>query len=421
MKHIVILGGGFGGLQAALALSKKLKRNRLQENYSVVLADRNSFHTFTPLLYEIAVTSQETASDLELQTIVSFPLQKLLADTSVTLVQDHLVRVDLENKLVVLSKSKIEFVYLVIALGSEPYYYDIPGLDMYALPLKTFDDAIRIRDRIVSTFRSSRRNVRIVIGGGGPTGVELASEIRKWIPELKEECYNTCRAEITIVEATTRILASFDENVSQKAMLRLRKLGISILPHTRIARVDAKKTYFNDGKEKEYDILIWAGGVKANSAVDPIPLEKGMRGRIETNEYAVPNSAPHDFVFVIGDNAVLHHPVSGTPTPLMARPAILQGRIAAENIMIKILANECGGTTTEKKRRYLFRNYPYIIPLGGKYALAQIGTITFSGFVAWVFKGFTELNYFLSIMPFFTALGVWLKGLNIFIRNDRLG
>lgn len=416
MKHIVILGAGFGGLQAALTLSKKLKRHRLLEQYSIVLVDRNPFHTFTPLLYEIAATSPETASDLKLQALVSFPLGKLIGKRNITLVEDNFIAADLDRKIVTLSKSKIEFAYLVIALGSESYYFDIPGLDKYALSLKTFDDAIRIRDRIVSAFRGAeRRNVRIIVGGGGPNGVEIASEIRQWIPELEEECDRmNCDAEITIVEGAARVLAAFDEKASERAMKRLHKLGILALLNTRITRADERKVYLNDGTTKEYDVFIWTGGVKTNSLIDSLPLKKGGRGGIEVDANTVPSDAGYDFIFAIGDNALLYNPLTHTPTPLMARPAIIEGRIAAENIIATI-------TKKNQKRAYPFRSYPYIAPFGGKYAIAKVGRFTFSGIFAWVFKGFTELSYFLSIMPFWIAVGVWLKGLTIFIRNDRLG
>ncbi len=415
MKHIVILGAGFGGLQAALTLEKLLKRRRSSEEYSVTLVDRNAFHTFTPLLYEIAATSPETAGDLKLQALVSFPLKKLVEKRNIMLVEDNFIALDLDCKTVTLLKSKIEFEYLIIALGSESYYFDIPGLDKYALSLKTFDDAIRIRDRIVSVFRTAERNVRIIVGGGGPNGVEIASEIRQWIPELKKECdQKNCGAEITIVEGAARVLAAFDEKTSERAMKRLHALGIWTLLNTRITEADGEKVYLSNGTSKNYDVFIWTGGVKTNSAIDSLPLKKGGRGGIEIDADTAPRDTTYDFVFAIGDNALLHHPLTHTSTPLMARPAMIQGRIAAKNIIATI-------TKKDEKYRYSFRSYPYIAPLGGKYAIAKVGKLYVSGLPAWIFKGFTELNYFLSIMPFWTAIKVWLKGLSIFIRNDRLG
>ncbi len=415
MKHIVILGAGFGGLQAALTLGKQLRRHHLSEEYSVTLVDKNRFHTFTPLLYEIAATSPETATNLELQTLVSFPLERLVRKRGVAFMQDTFVALDLDRKIVALSKSRIGFDYLVIALGSEPYYFDIPGLDTYALSLKTFDDAIRIRDRVVSLFRTSERNVRIIVGGGGPNGVEIASEIRQWIPELDEECgRKNCGAEITIVEGSARVLAAFDEKTSEQAMKRLHTLGISTLLNARITKADKERAYLSDGTSKNYDILIWTGGVTTNSAVNSLPLKKGGRGRIEINKNTVPDEAKYDSVFAVGDNTLLLHPLTRMPTPLMARPAIVEGRVAAKNIIAAI-------TKRDRRYGYPFRSYPYIAPLGGKYAIAKVGRFTLSGLPAWIFKGFTELNYFFSIMPFPTAIKVWFKGLKIFIRNDRLG
>ncbi|MEX2410610.1 MAG: hypothetical protein WD607_04435, partial [Candidatus Paceibacterota bacterium] len=114
--------------------------------------------------------------------------------------------------------------------------------------------------------------------------------------------------------------------------------------------------------------------------------------------------------YAIGDISCIYDPKTGNPTPAVARSAIEQGRIVAHNILNK-----------NNPKEYKYKKYPYIIPIGGKYAVAKIGPIVFSGFIAWVFKGVVELNYFLSILPFFKALKVWFKGLKIFIKNDRLG
>ncbi len=400
MVNIVILGAGFGGLQAALTLSKKLKKHDLWEKYSVILVDKNPFHTFTPLLYEIAATSPETASDLKLQELVSFPIESLIAYRHIDFINDEVAGVEMERKKIRLSRSEIDFEYLIIALGAEVNYFDIPGLQKHALPLKTFGDSIRIRDRIAEIFRSSGKNARVVIGGGGSTGVELAGEIKEWIPELRKECSSECGAEITIIESNPHILANLDERVIKRAERRLQKIGVSIIPNTKITKIDDKKTiHLENGNHIEGDVIIWTGGVKANGL-----FEK----RIEVPE----TTELKDGVYAIGDISRM--------APLMARPAIIQGRIAAKNIFQKILIEEGFEEKTERNF-YKNRNYPYIIPVGGKYAVAKIGPFVISGIAAWIFKGLTELNYFLSIMPPLQAIKVWFRGFLIFIKNDRLG
>jgi NADH dehydrogenase len=367
MKNIVILGAGFGGLQAALTLSKK---------HPVILVDKSPFHIFTPLLYEIATTPPEIADNLKLQELISFPIKDLVAGKNIDFVNDCVEGIDTENKKIQLSRSELDYEYLINALGSEVNYFNVPGLKENSLHLKTFADAIKLRDRLTG-------KKRIVIGGGGATGVELAGEIKLGLPET----------EITVIDAGPSILANMDKRVTQKAERRLGKLGISVMSNTRISKVDDKCVYFENGDRRECDLIIWTGGVKANSLV---------KERIET-----PGTMNvDDGVYAAGDISKL--------APMMARPAMIEGRIAAKNVLDKI----SGG---KDKYYYKNRNYPYIVPVGGKYAVAKIGPLVLSGLPAWTFKGLTELNYFLSIMPFFTALKVWFKGFLIFIKNDRLG
>lgn len=392
MKNIVILGAGFGGLQAALRLSKKLKKHDLWEKYSVTLIDKNPFHIFTPLLYEIAATSPEIASNLKLQDLVSFPIDSLVSYRRIEFINDEVAGIDAAQKKIRLSRSEMDFEYLVIALGAEVNYFDIPGLKENALVLKTFGNALKIRDKI-----HEKERARVVIGGGGPTGVELGGEIKSW----------DIGAEVMIVESTPRILAAMDERTSKKAEERLKKLGVSIITGTKITKVGSEAVLLSNGEKKDYDALIWTGGVKANSIVEE---------RIE----APTTMNVRDNVYAIGDISAVFDPKTKKPAPGMARPAIREGQIAAENIFQKILLNE-KITERPKFREYKHRHYPYITPVGGKYAIAKIGPFIISGLPAWIFKGLTELNYFISIMPLLQALKIWLKGFIIFVKNDRLG
>jgi len=407
-KNIVILGAGFGGLQAALTLSKKLKKRGLWEKYSVVLIDKNPFHTFTPLLYEIAATSPETASNLNLQDLVSFPIQSLVAYRHVEFRNDCVEGIDWENRKVRLSRSELDFEYLVTALGAEVNYFDIPGLKEHGLPLKTFADALKIRDTIVEIFRNAKRNVRIVVGGGGSTGVELASEIKGWVPELTRECGAKCETEITIVESHTRILFHLDERVADKAERRLARIGVAIVAGAKISRIDGKAVYFTNGEKREFDILIWTGGVKANVATGQLEVAQDTETAMAAG------------VFAVGDGATLINPATKRPVPGMARPAMMEGRVAAENIFRKILEAENLAAESDGPV-YRHREYPYIIPVGNKYAAAKIGPFVVAGLPAWIFKGITELNYFLSIMPPIQAIKIWFRGFLIFVKNDRLG
>lgn len=418
-KNIVVLGAGFGGLQAALTLSKKLKKRDLWEKYSVILVDKNPFHTFTPLLYEIAATSPKTASNLKLQNLVSFPVNSLISYRHIAFINDEVVGVDMEKKCIRLSRSEIDFEYLIIAIGAEVNYFNIPGLAENSLQMKSFSDAIKIRDRITGVFRNSKKNVKIIIGGGGATGVELASEIKSWIPELRRECGSKCDTEITIIESNPSVLFNLDKRVAKKASERLQKLGISVITNAKLSKIDKGNAYFTNGEKRGFDVLIWTGGVKASALTGEMPFKTEARGRIEA-EQSTALGTTHENVFAIGDAAVIYHPHTNQPTPWTARPAMMEGRIAAKNVFQKILTEE-GFSKEPKEYLYKHREYPYIIPVGGKYAVAKIGPFVVSGIFGWFFKGITELNYFFSIMPPFEALKIWFRGFLIFVKNDRLG
>ncbi len=416
-RNVVILGGGFGGIQAALSLSKKLNTLKEKNIYRIVVVDKREYHTFTPLLYEIATTSEEIANDLRLRHFVTYNLKHVLHNEHISVIHDTVLSVNPENRIVYLKNREIPFEYLVIALGSETNYFNIPGLRQHALPLKTFEDAIGIRNTIEEKMKKQDK-VRIVIAGGGPTGVELAGEIKSWGSKLTGELYKQCGIEVTLVDGGATILPMLHKKTAKKATKRLRKLGIMVVMGKRIAEIKEKEIIMDTKDSLPYDICIWTGGVKAMELKESLSLQYEKQGRIKISEalQCVFQQKYNNNIYAIGDIACAYDPKTGVPTSLMARPAITQGKIVAKNIIEKIKHGE-----KAKQHSYVFRNYPYIIPIGGKYAIAKIGPITISGILAWIFKGIVELEYFLSILPFSQAIRMWFRGFLIFIRNDRLG
>jgi len=418
-KNIVILGGGFGGVRTALSLSKKLKGIK-DNNYRIVVVDKKEYHTFTPLLYEIATTSEQTANDLQLKHFVTYNLKHILRDKHISVVEDTVLYVDINGKSVNLKYRSISFEYLVIALGAETNYFDIQGLKKYALPLKTFNDAITIRNAI-ETATIQKDRVKIIIGGGGPTGVELAGEIKSWGRELTGELHKKCAIDITIVDDGPMILSMFHQKIAMKAKKRLEKFGVKIMTGKRITEITKTNVILDDAELIPYNICVWTGGVKATTLTSELPVQYEKRGRIEITEAleciaSNPNLNVCKNIYAIGDIACVYNPKTKQPTPLMARPAIVEGKIVAKNIIEKIKYGEKAKIYTYKPK-----NYPYIIPVGGKYAIAKIGPFTISGILGWIFKGIVELEYFMSILPFSKALKMWFRGFLIFIKNDKLG
>lgn len=424
-RQIVIIGAGFGGLRVAKKLAARLRREHLSKHYRIILIDRNTYHTYTPMLYEVAATSKETANYLALRDIVTFDIPSLVRDyPEITCVHDTVKMLDLANGDVHCEMRELKFDYLVLAMGSETNYFDIPGLQEHALPMKTFMDAVTLRDRILRQYAAGGE-LRVVIGGGGSTGVELAGELQEWFAELREEARTGCTPTVTIVEGAPTVLSGFAPGIIARAMLRLKKLGVSLVLNDRVTHADSAALTLQSGAKVPYDILVWTGGVKASSLMSSLPLKREIKGRVEVRDAmeCMPQSADLKFygtVYGLGDVVCVFDPATQKPVPLVARAAIIQADIVAWNIVEQILVAE-GRQKMPIFRHYRPKAYPYVIPVGGKYAIARVGPFTFAGFIAWVFKGLIELMYLSSLFSFRTAIKIWLKGLRIFIENDRLG
>ncbi len=283
---------------------------------------------------------------------------------------------------------------------------------------------MKIRDTIWKLAREKRGEIKVIIGGGGSTGVELAGELMAWCGELEEE-FKKCALRVQIIEAAPTILPDFEEKVIGLAEKRLRSLGVEIIAGRGIARAESKKIFLENGAEIPFDILVWAGGIKAPAILSTLPLELEQRGRAVVAQGMeclpqTPTLKLYGKIYGLGDSVCFYNPLTKKPLPAVARAALAEADVVAHNIVEEIKQLEAENYKL-KIKNYRPQEYPYVIPIGGKWAIAKIGPLVISGFFAWIFKGLVELNYLASIMPFSRALRIWLKGLKIFIQNDRLG
>ncbi len=416
-KKIVILGAGFGGLRAAAQIGKAIMAHKLEDKYEVVIVERNDHHTYTPLLYEVATTLADTVTAPRLHEVATFNIKSIFARLSVTPLRDNIMGIDLEKSVIQLELGgALIFDHLIITLGSETNDFGIPGLHEHSLPLKTFGDAIRIRDRIADLMTSGEKDVdqiKILVGGAGSTGVEIAGELKM------------LGFSVELIEATPGILPGFDERVRSKVMRRLAKIGVMISTGQSIKEVSKHTLALASGEIKPFDLFVWTGGIKPSSLIQTMPIKTELHKRAEiTGEMCATPISPdlmlRSHIYVLGDAACFMDPKTGKAIPSVARAAIDEADIASWNLVQEILA-ELKAAPAPTYRHYVPQEYPYIIPIGGKYAIAKVGSIIISGFFGWVLKGFVELNYILSLMPLRKALKIWLKGLWIFVQNDRLG
>jgi len=427
-KQIVILGAGFAGLTAALRLGRALRKNRLSKKYKVLLIDKHSYHTYTPLLYEIATTPEKVAGYKKLASLVSFDVEPLVKRVGVDFLKSEVNRLDLINgNIFTVDGNNIGYDALIVAFGSEINYYSIEGLAENAIGFKTVMDALSIREKISSVAADFKeKDFKVVVAGAGSTGVELASELKLWFCSKMSVLGPSCSGTVTLVDSGPRPLSKLLPKLVAAVSRRLEKIDLRVAMNQRIKKVDNHFLYFEDDTKLEYDVLVWSGGVRPNKIVSASGAKKNESGMVCVDEYLcfMPEGAEKVFkrpTYGIGDVVVASNE-AGRPAPWVAPEAVGQAKTAVNNILDDIL-HEAGrlSPSVSLKRKHFVRDWPYIIPVGGKWAVARINNFVLKGFWAWIFKGVVEYRYLVSILGFFRGTRFWLRGLIVFLKNDRLG
>ncbi len=424
-KQVVILGAGFGGIACALKLERLFKKKRaLFQKYAVTLVDKRNYHLYTPSLYDVATTAVDDGSPFDIKKAIATPVEEIIESTRISFIQGRVLKVNInEKKIIFDDETVLPYAYLVFALGAETAYFNIPGMKEHAIPLKRLDDAIHIRATIRRKYeeKSGDGELAVIVCGGGPTGVEFAAECACYIKKLNVKYKKSVRLALTVVEGAPAILPGFDQWTIRKASARLTALGMRLYPEHLISSADEKSVRIKPSSSPEeeqlpYDVLIWSGGAQAVSVLTQGDVSLEKRGRMETDHYMTCISPDIHMdigksAFAIGDNACFYDPDTHRPPPTTARLAIEQGKIAAQNIFRDILG----------KPRIPFRprRYPFVIPLGGKCAIAQIGPLRMNGFFGWVFHELIELYYLWSVTnDNWKAVQRWWRGVEIFSKND---
>lgn len=405
-KTIVIAGAGFGGLTTSLRLESSL---RTHPNWRIILIDRHPYHLFTPALYEISAIPRGETPLASLKTALTISIQEIIAGRRMIFIEGHIAAIDLALRRVVLQDGRvISCDILVLALGSETNYFDIPGLREHAYPLKTFDDAVKIRNRIEDLV-AERSTLRVAVGGAGSTGVELAGEFSNFLCHLEERLGigRECKAEVVLIEAAGEILPGFDAWALQRARERLEKLGVTIRTKTRITAVTPAEIQCQDAPALIYDLLIWTGGVTGNPFYQALELPLSNKKTPAVNEFL----EAHPNIFVVGDNAGFTDPRTGALLPWNIPVAEASARHVAKNIIRGIR-----GLPLQPFRP--LRRYPYILAVSKKYAIADLVFVRFSGFMGWIAKILVELRYLLSILPPVKAFERWRRNVAIYAAND---
>jgi NADH dehydrogenase len=368
--HVVIVGGGFGGLQAAKALADAPVR--------VTLVDRRNHHLFQPLLYQVATAALSPAD-------IAHPIRSVLrGQPNVDVVLAEVEAIDPEAKEVVLASGRLPYDYLIVATGANHAYFGHDEWEPLAPGLKTLEDALDIRRRLLTSFEKADREpdadrrqalMTFVIVGGGPTGVEMAgaiAEIARFTLARDFRHIDTRDARVVLVEGGDRVLGTFPERLSRRALRDLKRLGVDVRLGTPVTAVAPGQVSVGD-EVIPANTVIWAAGVRASPLGRSLGIELDRAGRVPVNrDLSLPG---HPEIFVIGDMAALSD-ARDRPLPGVAQVAMQQGKRAAANI-----ARAIDGRSTLPFRYLDLGN---LATIGRNSAVADIRGLRLTGFVAWL-------------------------------------
>jgi NADH dehydrogenase len=406
---VVILGGGFGGLSAARELGGAPVR--------VTVVDRTNHHLFQPLLYQVAMAGLSPAE-------IAQPVRSLLASQeNVTVLLAEATAVDVEEKVVVLRDESVAFDYLIVATGARTSYFGHGEWEGYACGLKTLEDAIEIRRRVLLAFEEaektqdeSRRTplLTFVVIGGGPTGVELAgaiAELARTVLGADFRAINPRSARVILLEAGPAILPTFPADLQRSASEQIAELGVSVRTGAKVTAIDEKGVYL-DGEHIVCSVVLWAAGVRANPLTETLgaPLDAAGRVLVEP-DCSIPG---HPAVFAVGDACALKGR-DGKLLPGVSQTAMQQARHVAKIIRADVLS---GGAA--RRRPFQYWDKGSMATIGRSRAVAQIGKIHIAGLVAWLAWLLVHIWFLIGFRNRIVVMFTWAWSYFSYRRGARL-
>jgi NADH dehydrogenase len=406
IPRIVIIGAGFGGLRAARYLA--------HEPVKITLIDRRNHHTFQPLLYQVATAG---LSPGEIAAPIRWILRK---DRNIEVLLGEVIGFDLERRLVMLADEQIPYDYLIVAAGASHAYFGHDEWESFAPGLKTVEDALEIRRRVLLAFELAERAVaagephpplNFVVVGGGPTGVELAgtlAEIARKVLENEFRSIDPRRTRIILLEGGPRILPTYSEDLSRSAEQQLRHLGVEVQTSAMVTNIEPGSVHIGQ-TPLAAAVILWAAGVAASPLGKKLGVPTDRAGRVLINpDLSLPG---HPEISVIGDLASLKDE-AGRPLPGVAPVAMQQGTWAAKNIMRDI--------HHESRENFHYHDKGSLATIGRAAAIAQFGKVHISGFIAWLAWLFIHIMFLIGFRNRIIVLIQWAWSYLTYERGARL-
>ena len=404
--RVVVVGAGFGGLAAVKALA--------DAPVEMVVVDRNNFHTFQPLLYQVATAGLDPEN-------IAYGVRGILRrQANATFRMAAATGVDWDNRRLLLAgEDPLPFDFLILAAGAKTESYGVEGVETYALPLKTLADSARLRSHVLLQFERADADPRLIdagaltfaIVGGGPTGVELAGAMSELITHVLARDFprlDVTRARIVLIEMTEHLLGSFHPQSQRHARETLEGRGVEVLLNASVKRVSADTVELGAAAIPACTV-VWAAGVRAVSLAGGVGLEQARGGRVVVDEDLRPPGHPE--AFVIGDIAAAPAPGGGFQ-PQLAPVAIQEARHAARQIR-RIL----DGQPTEP---FEYHDPGTMATIGRNAAVAELGRLRFRGFIAWVMWLVLHLVQLIGFRNRASVLLDWAWNYVTYDRSDRL-
>jgi NADH dehydrogenase len=410
--RVVVLGAGFGGLTFCHVFS--------YPEAEVTLVDRQNHHLFQPLLYQVA-SAGLSAPD------IAQPIRSILRNKrNVTVELRNVTGFDLARREVQLDDGNLHYDYLVLALGGVTSYFGHPKWEQHAPGLKSLDDALNIRRKVLLAFEQAensldaaerKRLMTITVVGGGPTGVELAgafAELARHVLKRDFRRIDPRQAHVILLEAGPRLLPQFSPRLSAKAAARLAKLGVDVRTNVRVENIGDGFLQLADSTRLESANILWAAGVAANPLTQKLGVELDRAARVCVQpDLSLPG---HPEVFAVGDLALVKDK-QGRPVPGVSPAAMQMARHVA-----KIIENELRGGVTDQCSRPAFAYFDkgMMATIGRSAAVAQIGRVELSGWLAWVAWLFIHLLFLIGFRNKASVLLEWTYSYFTYKRGSRI-
>lgn len=403
--RVVIIGGGFAGLAAARGLEDK--------ELQVVLIDKHNYHTFQPLLYQVATGGLEPDS-------IAFPLRKRFNDIENFFFRlADVTQINAEEKEVITSIGSLAYDYLIIATGSTTNFFGNKSIEKHTMEMKSIPQSLNIRSLILENFEEAlltsdleerKKLMNFVIVGGGPTGVELAgalAEMKKGILPKDYPDLDIRLMKINLIQGADYILKGMSEKASEKAEDFLIKLGVDVWKNLRVHNYDGDIVTTNGEENFKASTVIWAAGVKG-AAIDGLKaecvVERAARYKVDQFNRVV----PHDTIFAIGDVAAMSTEKFPYGHPMMAQPAIQQGNLLAKNILALLKGKQM--------KPFVYKDKGSMATIGRNKAVVDLPKWKFQGVFAWFVWMFVHL---FSLIGFRNKIVVFFNWVYNYIRFDR--